>query len=59
MMLTWPPDSPDLNPVVHLWHMLDKPWSPTSQLTELQGSATNVLVVDTTEHLQISSGGCD
>ena len=22
--LTWPPNSPDLNPIVHLWDVLDK-----------------------------------
>ncbi|KAK3539129.1 hypothetical protein QTP86_026698, partial [Hemibagrus guttatus] len=59
-VLTPPPNSPDLNPVQHLWDVLDKQVrsmeSITSQLTGLKGSATNVLVADPTAHLQGSSG---
>ncbi|KAM9391739.1 BAR/IMD domain-containing adapter protein 2-like 2 [Pholidichthys leucotaenia] len=49
-VLTWPPNSPDLNPVEHLWDLLDKQihGGPTSELTGLKGSAANILVSDTT-----------
>ncbi len=45
-MLLWPPNSQDLNPVEHLWHVLDQQihGGPTLQLAGLKGSAANVLV---------------
>ncbi|KAK3558608.1 hypothetical protein QTP86_021665 [Hemibagrus guttatus] len=59
-VLTPPPNSPDLNPIQHLWDVLDKlvpsMEARTSQLTGLKGSAANILVSDTTAHLQGSSG---
>ncbi|KAK3567781.1 hypothetical protein QTP86_026451, partial [Hemibagrus guttatus] len=58
--LTPPPNSPDLNPIQHLWDVLDKQVRSmeaiTSQLTGLKGSAANILVSDPTAHLQGSSG---
>ena len=45
--MTWPPHSPDLNPVHG---------GPTSQLTGLKESAANILVPDTRAHRQGSSG---
>ena len=27
-VLTWPPNFPDLNPIKHLWDVLDKAWRP-------------------------------
>ncbi|KAK3541088.1 hypothetical protein QTP86_012747 [Hemibagrus guttatus] len=58
--LTPPPNSPDLNPIQHLWDVLDKQVPSmeaiTSQLTGLKGSAANILVPDPTAHLQGSSG---
>ena len=42
-VLTWPPHFPDLNPIEHLWDVLDKQVrsmeAQTSQLTGLKGSA--------------------
>ncbi|KAK3538044.1 hypothetical protein QTP70_027398, partial [Hemibagrus guttatus] len=62
-VLTWPPNSPVLNPIEHLWDVLNKIGQkspihegPTSQLTGLKGSAANILMPDTTAHLQGSSG---
>ena len=59
-VLNWPPNTPDVNPAEHLWDVLDKQVQsmegPTSQLTGHKGSAANILVPDTTAHLQGSSG---
>lgn len=47
----------------HLWDVIDNfnPWTPTSQLIGLKGSAHNVLLPYTTAHLasigQSCSGG--
>ncbi|KAK3533183.1 hypothetical protein QTP70_013064 [Hemibagrus guttatus] len=51
----------DLNPIQHLWDVLDKQVRsmeapPRNLLTGLTGSAANILVPDTTAHLQGSSG---
>lgn len=59
-MLNWPPNSPALNSIEHLWGVLEKK-SPIHGGTTLQntghdGSAANVLVSDTTIHLQRYSG---
>jgi len=51
-----------LNPIKHLWDEICGAQTslihggPTSQLTGLQKSAANILVPDTTVHLQGSSG---
>ncbi len=59
-VLTWHHNSLDLNPIKHLWDVLNKQvrsmGGPTSQLTGLKGSAANIFVPDTTAHLQGSSG---
>ena len=59
-VLPWLPNAPDLNLIEHLWDVLDRQVRSTlgytSQLTGLEGSAANVLVPDTTGHLQGSCG---
>lgn len=59
-LLTWPPNSSDLNPIEHLWDVLDKQslihGDPTRQLPGLKGSAVNILLPDTTARLQGLSG---
>ena len=56
-VMTWPPNPPHLNPIEHLWDVVSPiHGGPTLQLTGLKGSAANILVPDTTAHLQGSSG---
>ncbi|KAK3560338.1 hypothetical protein QTP86_006422 [Hemibagrus guttatus] len=59
-VLTPPPNSPDLNPIQHLWDVLDKQVrsmeTPPYNLQGPKGSAANILVPDPTAHLQGSSG---
>ncbi|KAK3555109.1 hypothetical protein QTP86_010065 [Hemibagrus guttatus] len=47
-VLTWPPNSPDLNPIHHLWDALDKQVRsmevPPRNLQDLAGSAANILL---------------
>ncbi|KAK3523760.1 hypothetical protein QTP70_009232 [Hemibagrus guttatus] len=47
-VLTWPPNSPDLNPIHHLWDALDKQVrsmeAPPRNLQDLAGSAANILL---------------
>ncbi|KAK3529425.1 hypothetical protein QTP70_031116, partial [Hemibagrus guttatus] len=54
------PNSPDLNLIEYLWDVLNKQslihGGPTSQLKGLKGSAADILVPDTTAHLQKSCG---
>ncbi|KAK3539724.1 hypothetical protein QTP70_012747 [Hemibagrus guttatus] len=54
-VLTWAPNSPDLNPIQHLWDVPDKQVrsmeAPHNNLQDLKD-----LVPDTTAHLQGSSG---
>ncbi|KAK3535233.1 hypothetical protein QTP70_005025 [Hemibagrus guttatus] len=58
-VLTWPPNSPDLNPTQLLWDVLDKQVrsmeASPHNFTGLKGSAAN-MVPDPTAHLQGSSG---
>ena len=55
-VLTWPQNSSDLNPIKHLWDVLDK------QVCSMEATPRNLqvlkdlLVPDTTAHLQGSSG---
>ena len=59
-VLTWPPNSPDLNSNRASVGCAEQTspihGGPTLQLTGLQGSAANILVPDTTAHLQGSRG---
>ncbi|KAK3511175.1 hypothetical protein QTP70_032220, partial [Hemibagrus guttatus] len=59
-VFTWPPNSPDLSPITHLWDVLDKQVhsmeAPPRNLQDLKGSAANILVPDNTAYLQGSSG---
>ncbi|KAK3549732.1 hypothetical protein QTP86_007743 [Hemibagrus guttatus] len=59
-VLTWPPNSPDLNPIQHLWDVLNKQVrsmeTPPRNLEDLKESTANILVPDPTAHLQGSSG---
>ena len=53
-VMTWPPNPPHLNPIEHLWDVVSPiHGGPTLQLTGLKGSAANILVPDTPEHLQL------
>ena len=54
-MLTWPPNSPDLSPIEHPQTSLIH-GGPSLQLTRFKGSAADILVPNTTAHLQGSSG---
>lgn len=56
-MLTWFPNSPNLNPIARLWDVQEKQGlnhgDPSPQLTGFKGSATDGLVPDTTAGLVV------
>ncbi|KAK3552217.1 hypothetical protein QTP86_005984 [Hemibagrus guttatus] len=58
-VLAWPPNSPDLNPIQHLWDVLNKQVrsmeATPHNLQDLK-TVANILVPDPTAHLQGSSG---
>ncbi|XP_048831050.1 RNA-binding protein Nova-1 isoform X4 [Brienomyrus brachyistius] len=52
-VLTWPPNSTDVTQIEHQWDVMDK---EVLDRLDLERSAANVLVPDTTRHLQRSCG---